>query len=289
MSASSWLSPLPKGPCNSPRGSTSLFLLLVSLLPHLLYHSRLLQKTQGPSQHSPGVWTLQSCPTLGWQVSQHALGLLTLQVHSRHVAVGDRGSHMTPALQRVMNHSQGGPGTGAPQQQQSKETSWWNFSWSAGPREGLLDTPEAVQCLLSPGHSIASERKQINPFYLKHLLSTTLALPQVGQDHFIYCLKSLMEIEKSPRSSLKCAVGTSGKTKFITGTTKTILLWVVGNQFGAAVTALQCLLFFYKNCFSQFSSSPISNHLFCWVCIGLTVFMSLSFTAWLLSLLKDSW
>lgn len=106
MSASSWLSPLPKGPCNSPRGSTSLFLLLVSLLPHLLYHSRLLQKTQGPSQHSPGVWTLQSCPTLGWQVSQHALSLLSLHVHSRHVAVGDRGSHTTPALQRVMNHSQ---------------------------------------------------------------------------------------------------------------------------------------------------------------------------------------
>lgn len=56
-------SPLLEGLCDTPWGSSSLFLLITFLSPHLLCHSRLLQKTQ-PSRHPPGVWTQQ-----GWSCS----------------------------------------------------------------------------------------------------------------------------------------------------------------------------------------------------------------------------
>lgn len=192
------------------------------------------------------------CPPLVWQVLKHVLSLLSLHIHSRLVTIGDRGCPATPGLQSVMNLSQGDTdrhrGTTAVAQQGNKLMKYLLICWSVwrSPRYSWgcaeLDVTWAQYGL----------REKT----AKLLLSKTSSIycissPPACQDHFIYCLKSLMEIEKSPRLSLKCAVGTSGKTKFITGKTKTILSWVVRNQFGTAVAALQCHLFLYKKLFSS--------------------------------------
>lgn len=116
MPASARVSPLPKGLCNSPWGSTSLSLLLLSLPPHLLHHSKLLclLSTHLGYEHCRCV--------LPWAEGFRAHAGAADPAHT-HWARHYRGQGLphNPCFTKVMNLSQEHPGTGAPQQQHSKE------------------------------------------------------------------------------------------------------------------------------------------------------------------------